>query len=715
MNQENDNIRKPGQRIWAFGSGKGGVGKSLLSASLAIILANLEESVMCVDLDLGNANMHTFLGIKYPRKTLIDFIHGNIKDLNEIILDTPIYNLKLISGSGGIVGSANLLYTQKLKLIRYLEKLNVENIVVDIGAGTSYNTVDFFLRATDKIIITTPDTISMQSTYNFLRICIFRKLHSIFRNNWKTSEIIKKATVPTPNGGIFRVQNILEEIYEIDPEGIKEFKNFQRNFRPILIMNMVMKKNEAKLGWGIKEVVKRFLDTEIDYIGCISFDNEIRESLSLEIPHIINAPGARAATDIFSLVPKIIGDSSNSFFLKETIQRELRHTRKIYNSRIVESDRMDVDPSIYAVDKIKTVDASDKIKTGGFFKMIKTVSWSNIAIDLGTSSTLIYVKGHGVILNEPSIMSVDENSGKIVALGREAKAMTGRVHSGIKIISPLEYGAILDYTDVKKMIQEFIKRAKKTAILIRPSVVLTIKPDLTSVEKRAFKEFIKDLGAREVHLVYEPLAAAIGGGLPVDIPKASMVVNIGGGSITAIIISISGIVTMASDRVGGKDIDSNIVRYLREKHNFVIGNQTAEWIKINFGQAMKIKRDVGFIIRGQDIEQGIPHSISINTAEIREAIAKPVSSMLRVILDLLENVPPELSGDLVERGMTLTGGGAFLKAFDKLISERTGIKVRIAHNALTATIEGAGRMLDDLQMYKRFFIEDAEIQKRQGG
>ncbi|MCK4815909.1 rod shape-determining protein, partial [bacterium] len=302
-----------------------------------------------------------------------------------------------------------------------------------------------------------------------------------------------------------------------------------------------------------------------------------------------------------------------------------------------------------------------------------------------------------------------------VALGREAKAMTGRVHSGIKIISPLEYGAILDYTDVKKMIQEFIKRAKKTAILIRPSVVLTIKPDLTSVEKRAFKEFIKDLGAREVHLVYEPLAAAIGGGLPVDIPKASMVVNIGGGSITAIIISISGIVTMASERVGGKDIDSNIVRYLREKHNFVIGDQTAEWIKINFGQAMKIKRDVEFKIRGQDIEQGIPHSISINTAEIREAIAKPVSSMLRVILDLLENVPPELSGDLVDRGMTLTGGGAFLKAFDKLISERTGIKVRIAHNALTATIEGAGRMLDDLQMYKRFFIEDAEIQKRQGG
>ena len=173
--------------------------------------------------------------------------------------------------------------------------------------------------------------------------------------------------------------------------------------------------------------------------------------------------------------------------------------------------------------------------------------------------------------------------------------------------------------------------------------------------------------------------------------------SLGGGSVSAIVISISGIVAISSERIGGKVMDHYIVRYLRDKHNFVIGDQTAEWIKINFGQAMKINRDVKFKIRGQDIKQGIPHSISINTAEIREAIAKPVSSMLKVILDLLENVPPELSGDLVNRGMTLTGGGAFLKAFDKLISEKTGIKVRIAHNALTATIEGAGRMLNDLQ------------------
>ncbi|MFC1538642.1 rod shape-determining protein MreB, partial [Candidatus Latescibacterota bacterium] len=485
---------------------------------------------------------------------------------------------------------------------------------------------------------------------------------------------------------------------------------FQKSFMPMLVLNMILKKSETKLGFGIKEVVKRYLDIDVKYIGSISYDNEIRDSLSIGVPHILNAPKAVSTNEFFSIIPKIIGDSSNSYFLKETIQRELTITRKTYNQRIVEFGKMDIDPSIYAVDKIKkTYKTDEKTETTDFFKMIKPSSWSTIAIDLGTSNTLIFVKDRGVILNEPSIMSIEENTGKIVALGREAKAMTGRVHSGIKIVSPLEHGAIQDYADVKKMILEFIKRAKKSAIFIRPAVVLTIKPNLTSVEKRAFSEFIKGIGAREVHLIYEPLASAIGAGLPVDIPKASMLVNIGGGSITAIVISISGIVAIASERIGGKVIDSNIVRYLRDKHNFVIGEQTAEWIKINFGQAMKINRDIVFKVRGQDLEKGIPLAMSINTAEIREAISKPVEKMIKVIRDLLEGIPPELSGDLVDRGMTLTGGGAYLKGFDTLITVRTGIKVSIAHNALTATVEGAGRILDDMNTYKKFFIEEIDI------
>ena len=698
----------PRQKIWAIASGKGGVGKSLLASNFSIILAYLGESVVAVDLDLGNANMHTFLGIKYPRKTLVEFLNGGVQNLNEIVLDTPIYNLKFISGSGGIIGYANPWHTQKMKLIRHLDQLHVDNIVLDLGAGTSYNTIDFFLGATNHIIITTPETTAIQSCYNFIRICVFRKLYSIFHNNSNIRGIIEKAKTPTPNGDIYKVQDILKEVNELAPECVKEFKEFQLHFRPALIMNMVMKNSEAKLGWGIKEIVKRYLALDINYVGSISFDNMIRESISLEIPHIINAPKARSNNDLLALVPAILGKSSDKYFIKETVHRELKRTSKTYNTRIVESNRLDVDPSIYAVDKVKAVHEPDDTEYTGFFR-IKPTSWSKIAIDLGTSNTLIYVKNRGIILNEPSLISIEENTGKVVALGHEAKAMIGRAHSGIKVISPLESGAISDYTDVKKMVMEFIKLAKRSTILIRPGVVLTIQPALTSVEKRAFTEFIKDIGARDVNLVYEPLAAAIGAGLPVDVPKASMVVNLGGGSISAIVISISGIVAMASEKVGGKVLDHYIVRYLRDMHNFVIGDQTAEWIKMNFGQAMKFERDKRFVIRGQDLSQGIPKTLTISTAEIREAIEKPVNDSLKIILNLLEKVPPELSGDLVDRGMTLTGGGAFLMGFDRLITERTGIKVQIASNACTATVEGAGRMLNDFNLYKRFFVDHTEI------
>ena len=698
----------PKRKIWAFASGKGGVGKTLLASNLSIIFANLGESVVAVDLDLGNANMHTCLGLKYPGRTLINFLNGDIKDLNNIVIDTPIYNLKLISGCGGIVGSANPWHTQRIKLIRHLEQLHVDNIVLDLGAGTSYNTIDFFLGATKHIMVTTPETTSIQSCYNFIRICVFRELHSLFRNNNRAWKIIEKAKVPSSDGDIYKIQDILKEIKELAPDEVAKFEDFQRCFKPFLIMNMVMKKSESKLGWGIKEVVKRYLDVDVNYVGSISFDKGIRESLSIETPYIIKSPRARAASDIFALIPAILENTAEKFFIKETVQRELKRTSKTYINRIVESNRQEVDPSIYAIDKVKTSQEHENSKLGGFFNF-KPTTWSKIAIDLGTSNTLIYVKNRGIILNEPSLISIEENTGKVVALGHEAKAMTGRAHSGIVVLSPMESGAISNYTDVKKMIMEFIKLAKKSTILIRPGVVLTIPPALTSVEKRAFTEFVKDLGAREVNLVYEPLAAAIGAGLPVDMPKASMLVSMGGGSISAIVVSISGIVAMSSERIGGKVLDRYIVRYLREKHNFVIGDQTAEWIKINFGQAMKFERDKRFMIRGQDLTQGIPKTLSINNAEIREAIEKPVNDLLKVILNLLEKVPPELAGDLVDRGMTLTGGGAYLKGFDKLITERTGVKVRIASNAYTATIEGAGRMLNDLNLYKRFFVEHTGV------
>jgi len=698
------------QRIWAIGGGKGGVGKSLLATNLSIILAELGHSVIAVDLDLGNANLHSGFGIKYPRQTLIDFLNGDVHNLNEILLDTSLYNLKFISGAGGIIGSANPWYTQKLKLMRYIEKLNADHIVLDLGAGTSYNIIDFFIGATDHIIITTPESPSIQSAFNFIRICIFRKLYSTIHSKKKIWGVIEKAKVPSPEGGIIKFRSILEEIEKIEPQSVEEFRTFQQTFKPHIILNMVMKNEEAKLGWGLKEVVKRYLDIDIQYAGSISFDNIVRDSLSSGLPYIINAPKARPAIELFSIIPNLLGNSADSKGIKEIIQREVKRMSKTYTTRVIESAQMDVDPSIYVVDKVKRVESEEEGESEGFFSF-KASTWSKIAIDLGTSNTRIFVKGHGVVLNEPSLMSIDESNGKIVALGYESKAMLGRSHSGINIVAPMESGAISDYNDVKLMINEFIKLAKRSTILIRPGVILTIPPKLTHVEKRAVQEFVKEMGAREVHLVYEPLAAAIGAGLPVDIPKASMMVNVGGGSVSALVISISGIVRMESQRIGGNAIDNAIVRYLRDVHSFYIGNQTAEWVKITYGQAYKLGRDKRFEIRGQDIEKSIPRTMIINTGEVREAISKPVNSILKVIMQLLENVPPELSGDLVERGMTLTGGSSLLAGFNAAITERTGIKVRIAPNAKKAAVEGAGRMLDDFKFYSKYFVDDIEDHK----
>lgn len=695
------------RHIWAVGGGKGGVGKSLMASNFGIILASLGNKVIAVDLDLGNANMHTCLGIRYPQKTLVDFLNGTVQDLNEIILDTSLYNLKFISGSGGIMGSANPWHTQKLKLLRYLEKLHVDHIIFDLGAGTSYNTIDFFLSATDHILVTTPETTSIQSVYNFVRICLFRKLHSILRVHNHAWNVVEKAKVPTPDGQIMKMQDLLDTIHDLVPESIEEFEQFMREFRPNLIMNMVMKKEEAKLGAGLRDVIKRYLNIDINFAGAISFDKIIRKSFEAETPFIMEDPKARPTLDLFEAVNAMIGNHAGVSSIREMTQREIQRTSKTYSTRIVEANTMTIDPSIYVVDKVKNYEPTESREFPSFFNL-KASSWSKIAIDIGTTMTRIFVKGKGIILNEPSIMSIDEGSGKIVAMGHEAKAMIGRSHSGIKIIAPMESGAISDYTEVKKMIQEFIKYAKRSTILIRPGVIMTIPMGLTSVERKAVHEFISELGARETHLVLEPFAAAIGAGLPVDVPKASMLVNVGGGSISAVVISISGIVTQASTRVGSATIDHAIIRYLRDQHNFYVGGQTAEWIKVNYAQAKKTGRDNQITVRGQDLANGIPKTLTVSTAEIREAAAKPVFDMLKVIQRILESVPPELSGDLVDRGMTLTGGGALLKGFDQLITDTTGIKVRIAPNAMTAAVEGSGRMLDDFKQYTKFFVDSME-------
>ena len=694
------------QRIWAIGGGKGGVGKSLFASNFSVILAGLGRQVVAVDLDLGNANMHQCLGIRYPRKTLVEFFDSNAQDLNEYLLDTSLYNLKFISGAGGIVGSANPWHAQKLKLLRYLDKLMMDEIVLDLGAGTTLNTMDFFLAATDHIIVTTPEPISIQSAYNFIRIALFRKLHAIFDRNGRAWEIVEKAKSPTPDSPTVHVKEMLESVRPIAPESYDEFMEFRRSFHPKIVMNMVIKKEEEQLGHGLQEVIRKYLDVDASYCGHVSYDKAVRDSLSAEMPFLMNSPKSQPSGDLLNIVPSIIGNHTGTLNIKDIVNRELHRNSRVYNKRVLESDTMDVDPAIYVTDKVRKAGSpnSDREREGGGFFSIKPSTWSKIAIDIGTASTRIFVKGRGVILHEPTIMSVDENTGKVVAIGNDARAMLGRSHAGIRIVTPLESSAITNYADVKVMIQEFLKMAKKSTILIRPGVVLTLPVGLTPVEKQAVREFVRALGARETHLVYEPFAAAVGAGLPVDVPKASMLVNIGAGSTSAIVISLSGIVSQASDRVGGRTIERSIIRYLRDNNNFHIGEQTAEWVKMNYAQAIKSGRDKRCEIRGQDLASGVPGILNASTADIRAAVAKPVEKILKVVQTLLEQVPPELSGDLVDRGMTLTGGGAYLQGLDKLITETTGITVRIAPNALTAAVEGAGRILTDSEQFGRFLI-----------
>ncbi len=694
------------QHIWAVGGGKGGIGKSHIAANFAISLACLGRNVVAVDLDLGNANMHTCFGIRYPRRTLADFLNGENRDLNEILLDTSIYNLKFISGTGGVVGSANPWHAQKIKIMRHLERLMVDDIVLDLGAGTSYNIIDFFLASTGHILVSTPESPAIQSVYNFLRICLFRKLYSILQKNNRAWDIVEDAKTPSADGGIVKVQDLLAAIEPHAPESVAEFRSFLESFRPYLVMNMVMRKEETRLGAGLVSITKRYLDVDLTYTGGIAFDREVRKAIEREVPYLLNAPKSQPSKDFMAIAPRILSENSHQEVIHDRLLREVTRLSKTYTDRVIEADSMDVDPAIYVADRMRSVEYEPQREVAGFFA--KASTWSRIALDIGTTTTRLYVKGKGIIIHEPTLMSVEEDTGKVVAVGYDAKAMIGRAHSGIRIVSPLSSGAITDYREVKTLVQEYIRRAKRSTILIRPGVVLTIPLGLTSVERKAVQEFIADLGARETHLVFEPFAAAVGAGLPVDIPKASMLVNIGGGSTSAVVISMSGIVSQASRRIGSTDVDRAIARYLRDTHSFSVGDQTAEWIKINHAYAAKETRDHQITIRGQDITRGIPQLLTVSTREIREAVDKPISDMLGVVRRLLEVVPPELSGDLVDRGMILTGGGALLKGIDKYLSEATGVPVRIAPNALTASVEGAGRMLNDMKMYRKFFVGETD-------
>jgi rod shape-determining protein MreB len=330
---------------------------------------------------------------------------------------------------------------------------------------------------------------------------------------------------------------------------------------------------------------------------------------------------------------------------------------------------------------------------------------NDLAIDLGTANTLVYVRGKGIVLNEPSVVAVHKNAKgekKVLAVGTEAKKMLGRTPGNIVAIRPMRDGVIADFDITEAMLRHFILRVHNRRALVRPRIIVSIPSGITQVERRAVRETVESAGAREIYLIEEPMAAAIGAGLPITEPISSMVVDIGGGTTEVAVISLAGIVYSKSIRIAGDKIDEEIVQYLKRKYSLLIGERSGEIIKTTLGNAYpdpsgEIRK---MEVRGRDLISGIPKILEINSDEIREAINEPVSLIVDAIKDALENAPPELAGDIVDRGIVLTGGGALLRNLDLLIRAETGLPITVADDPLTTVARGAGIALDQLDVLK---------------
>jgi rod shape-determining protein MreB len=326
----------------------------------------------------------------------------------------------------------------------------------------------------------------------------------------------------------------------------------------------------------------------------------------------------------------------------------------------------------------------------------------DLAIDLGTANTLIYLEGKGIVLREPSVVAVKDEGRykKVVAIGEEAKKMIGKTPGTIKAIRPLREGVIADFEVTEAMIRYFIQKVHNRSYFVKPRIIISVPSGTTQVERRAVKESAESAGAREVYLIEEPMAAAIGAGLPVAEPVACMVVDIGGGTTEVAVISLGGIVVSHSIKVAGDKIDEAIVYYIKRKYNLLIGEATAEQVKIQIGDVLPQEPYPEMEIKGRDLITGVPKTITITSKEVQEAIKEPVDLIIQAIKQVLEATPPELAADLVDRGIMLTGGGALLKNLDKLISQETGLKVSVAEEPLLCVALGAGKALDNLDKLK---------------
>ena len=319
---------------------------------------------------------------------------------------------------------------------------------------------------------------------------------------------------------------------------------------------------------------------------------------------------------------------------------------------------------------------------------------ADLGIDLGTATVLVYVKGKGVILKEPSVVAINKVNNKILAVGEEARKMIGRTPGNIIAVRPLKDGVISDYDITEKMLKEFIKKACGGKKIIAPKVMVCIPSQATEVEKRAVIDATKNSGAKEVHLIEEPLSAAIGAGIDITKPDGNMIVDIGGGTTDIAVISLGGVVIRKSIKSAGDRFDEAIVKYVRLKHRIMIGEKTAEDLKINIGCAYKDARDSSYVMKGRNLVTGLPDQVEITSEEIREALEEPVGLIVDGVKSILEKTPPELASDIIEKGIIMTGGGSLLYGLDKLIEVNTGLNVKIAENSVEAVVEGTGQVLN---------------------
>jgi rod shape-determining protein MreB len=357
-----------------------------------------------------------------------------------------------------------------------------------------------------------------------------------------------------------------------------------------------------------------------------------------------------------------------------------------------------IEPNLPAVAEPLTEDVGERRR-----QIPKRKTWrpaSELAVDLGTANTLVLVKGEGVVLNEPSVAAVDQATGNILGIGLEAKRMLGRTPDGILAVRPMKDGVIANFDVAEKMLRHFLRLViDRTILKVKPSVIVCVPSGITEVERRAVRDSARSAGVKRLLMVAEPMAAAIGVGLPVETPVGNMVIDIGGGTTNIAVIALSGIVCDASIRTGGDELDQSIVQFMRKTYSLLIGEPTAERIKIRLGSAVPLLPEAEMDVKGRDLVSGLPKTVRIDSGGVRDAIQEPLSRIVNAVRRALEMTPPELASDILERGIILTGGGALIRGLDQLLMDETGLPVRVDEDPLTSVVRGTGRILDDYSRY----------------